>query len=441
MKLSKFQYEILTLAGPIIAGQLSHVIVSITDAIKVGHLGHKHLASSSLMISIISIPSFTMIGFCILISSLTATRRAQNKHEECASLLFNCGIVCTSIASFVVIIINLAFPLIYHFGQQTEIIEMGRGFFTWLSLSLIPYVIFLCIKQFYDGLEKTKVPMVLSIISIILNVAFNYIFIYGYFGIKGYGLEGSGIASFFARTITCLALITHLLFNREFIQYGIRKIKFSITEVKSFLKLALPSSWQYTSEVAAFSFLAILAGWFGPVQQASHQIAITVATFSYVIFVGFSTACSIKIAESFGHNNFEEIKKHGRESIQIALVIAFVFFIFLITFKYQIVLIFNNDQEVVLICNRLLILAALFQFSDCIQALGIGLLRGIQDIKIPTYYTTIAYWIIGLPIGYILAEYFKLEVYGIWLGFIVCLTSSALLLMYRFNYLLNRQLT
>ncbi|MEO6693159.1 MAG: MATE family efflux transporter, partial [Saprospiraceae bacterium] len=193
-----------------------------------------------------------------------------------------------------------------------------------------------------------------------------------------------------------------------------------------------PSSWQYTSEVAAFAALAILAGWYGAIQQAAHQIAITVAAFSYVIYVGLASASSIKIAESYGRKSYSEIRKHGVDSIKLALLMSSLMIIALILFRKEIALIFNSEPEVVKIASTLLIFGAIFQFSDSLQALGIGMLRGLQDIKIPTLYTTIAYWVIGIPAGYFLAEYYHLKVYGIWIGFIICLSASATLLIYRF---------
>ncbi|NOT37151.1 MAG: MATE family efflux transporter [Saprospiraceae bacterium] len=432
MTFTQNQKELLVLAWPIIMGQLSQMTINITDAIMVGRLGHVELASSSLMLSIISIPSFSIVGISYLIASLTATRRGQGKANQCASILYNCGTTTVLIALFISIILTILFPLIYKLGQQDIVINLGKEFFLWITWSIVPMVIFLSIKQFYDGLELTRIPMLLSTSSIFINIILNYILIYGCSNIKPMGLEGSGLASFITRTLICILLITHLLSNKLLLQYGIKNFKISWIEIKAFLKLALPTSWQYTSEVAAFSVLAIISGWYGSEQQASHQIAITIAAFTYVIFVGFSSASAIKIGEAYGKNNFQEIQNISKDAIKISFVMATTTLTILFITKYYIATLFNSNSEVIYITSNLLIFAAIFQYSDSLQALSVGMLRGIQDIRIPTLYTTISYWIIGLPAGYFLAEYFQWKVYGIWTGFILCLTISAVLLLYRF---------
>ncbi|MEP7196587.1 MAG: MATE family efflux transporter [Saprospiraceae bacterium] len=435
--ISQNQKDILYLALPIIIGQLSQMVISITDAIMVGQLGYLQLASSSLMISIISVPSFTCIGFTLLISSLVAAKRGQGQIEECGNILYNSGIVILTITLFLVILLTTCFPLINYFGQNQDVIDLGRNFFIWILWSLVPMIAFMSIKQFYDGLELTRIPMLISSVSIILNLFLNFVFIYGWFGFKAYGLEGSGIASFITRILMLCAIVIHAVNYKKLIEYGILHFNLKIKLMREFVKLALPSSWQFTSEVAAFAVLAIIAGWYGPIQQASHQIAITVAAFSYVIFVGLATAASIKIGESFGKKDFNQIRIHGLDSIKISLSLATLTIIILVLFRFEIAQIFNSDPMVVQISSTLLIYAAIFQFSDSLQALGVGMLRGVQDIRIPTLYTTISYWIVGIPIGYILADYFHLEVYGIWIGFIFCLSTSAILLIYRFSKISN----
>ncbi len=434
------QKKLLTLAFPIIVGQLSHMIISISDAIMVGRLGYLSLAAASLMISILSVPMFACLGFTYLISSLVAERRGRSHPSSCFDLLANATFTTILLCLAITILFTLGFKLIYLFGQDPQVIKEGKNFFLWILWSLVPMIVYICIKQYYDGLELTKVPMLVSGFAIFLNLLLNFIFIYGLFGFKAYGLEGSGIATFVTRMLMMFFLLIHMFQYKKLYYFGLGKFKLKFSKMKDFLKLALPSSWQYTSEVAAFAVLAILAGWYGPKQQAAHQIAITVASFSYVIFVGLSSASSIKIGESLGKNDYVEIKNHGKDAMKISLVFAFIMFLLLILFKNMIVSLFNTNEEVIQLSSTLLIFAAFFQFSDALQALGIGMLRGIQDVRIPTLYTTFAYWIIGIPSGFILAEYLHLKVFGIWTGFIICLSVSAFLLIWRFKRMVQNSL-
>ncbi|MFN8332428.1 MAG: MATE family efflux transporter [Saprospiraceae bacterium] len=304
--------------------------------------------------------------------------------------------------------------------------------FSWLIWSLVPMSGFICIKQFYDGIELTRIPMILSGFSVVLNLILNFILIYGWSSIPAFGLEGSGIASFISRTLMFFILTLQMSFNKKLKPFGLWQFTIKLASVRKFLRLALPSSRQHTSEVAAFSALAIIAVWFGPKQQAAHQIAITIAAFSYVIYVGLGTAASIRIGESFGRRDHQLILRNGKDSIALAISLAFFLFIILLFFRHTLVMGFNHDEEVLRIASHLLIYGAAFQFSDALQALGIGILRGLQDVRIPTVITTFSYWMIGIPAGYFFSTTLGMKTDGIWLGFVLCLTISAALLIRRF---------
>ncbi len=398
----------------------------------VGQLGYIPLASASLMISILSIPSFACLGLTYLISTLVAEHRGKGQPTACFNTAANATLSVISISFIIALIFQFSFPVLYHFGQDPLVVHSGEHFFSWLIWSLVPMSGFICIKQFYDGIELTRIPMILSGFSVVLNLILNFILIYGWSSIPAFGLEGSGIASFISRTLMFFILTLQMSFNKKLKPFGLWQFTIKLASVRKFLRLALPSSWQHTSEVAAFSALAIIAGWFGPKQQAAHQIAITIAAFSYVIYVGLGTAASIRIGESFGRRDHQLILRNGKDSIALAISLAFFLFIILLFFRHTLVMGFNHDEEVLRIASHLLIYGAAFQFSDALQALGIGILRGLQDVRIPTVITTFSYWMIGIPAGYFFSTTLGMKTDGIWLGFVLCLTISAALLIRRF---------
>lgn len=398
----------------------------------VGQLGYIPLASASLMISVLSIPSFACLGLTYLISTLVAEHRGQGQPSVCFNTAANATLSVISISLIIALIFQYSFPALYHMGQDPLVVRSGERFFSWLIWSLVPMSGFICIKQYYDGIEFTRIPMILSVLSVVLNLILNFILIYGWAWIPAYGLEGSGIASFISRTSMFIILVFHMSFNKKLIPFGLWQFTIKLSSIRQFLRLALPSSWQHTSEVAAFSALAIIAGWFGPKQQAAHQIAITIAAFSYVIYVGLGTAASIRIGESFGRQDHQLILRNGKDSIALALSLAFFIFITLLLFRHSLVSGFNHDEEVLRIASHLLIYGAAFQFSDALQALGIGILRGLQDVRIPTVITTFSYWMIGIPAGYFFSTLLGMKTDGIWLGFVLCLTVSASFLIRRF---------
>jgi len=201
----------------------------------------------------------------------------------------------------------------------------------------------------------------------------------------------------------------------------------------SISKIALPSSWQYASEVGAFVVLGIMVGWFGAKQQAAHQISIMIAAFTFMVSMGLSAAGSIKVGEAYGNKDIILARSMGKASLQLALVYGIICGILFISLNNWIPQLFSDDEQVIKIATSLLILGAVFQISDSCQAVGIGILRGMQDVKLPTIYTTICYWLIGIPSGYFLSYRLGMKANGIWIGFIICLTIVSLLLLWRFH--------
>ena len=228
-----------------------------------------------------------------------------------------------------------------------------------------------------------------------------------------------------------------MFFGKEFKQELRGSFHFFSRELKEFIQLGLPSSWQYTSEVAAFVVLGIMAGNFGAKQQAAHQIALSCATFTFMISMGISTAGSIKVGESIGSKNVLMAEQFGKLCFRFALYYGCLCGILFMIFHQTIPQLFNSEPEVIQYCSILFLIAALFQISDSMQAVGVGLLRGLQDTHKPTLYTSISYWLLGIPSGTVLAYLCGLEVYGLWLGFVICLSIMAILLYFRFKKMIQ----
>ncbi|MCH7516213.1 MAG: MATE family efflux transporter, partial [Bacteroidetes bacterium] len=203
--------------------------------------------------------------------------------------------------------------------------------------------------------------------------------------------------------------------------------------IKKILSLGLPSGIQYFFEVGAFAFAAIMIGWLGTEQLAAHQIAINLASISFMVVLGLSMAGGIRVGNAVGEKNIIGVRRAGFTTIFLALCVMAGSGIIFIIFRNILPAFYINDSTVISIASSLLIIAALFQLSDGVQAVGIGILRGLTDVKIPTAITFIAYWIIGLPIGYLLAFKLGWGVQGIWIGLLAGLTTSAILLTLRFN--------
>ena len=292
--LNKDQTQLLILALPIIFGNLSQMMLNIIDALMVGQLGYKELAASSLVNNILGIPFVACIGLTTAISPIIAEYRGNMNHSASGRFLNNAVFSVIVISVCIIFGILIFGNIIYGLRQDPEVASLGKPFLNWMTWSILPMIIYLSVKQFYDGLEQNRFPMIVSLGSIFLNTFLNYILVFGHWGFPAMGLEGSGIATFITRLIMVIVLLVHFYQFVPFKSYDIFNCKLSIMLIKKFLKISLPSSWQYTSEIGAFVILAIIVGWFGAIQQAAHHIAISIAAAAFMISMGLSTAGSIK---------------------------------------------------------------------------------------------------------------------------------------------------
>lgn len=307
-------------------------------------------------------------------------------------------------------------------------------------------LLFFWVKNIADGLQYTMAGMITTLITLVINVLFNYLLIFGKFGFPALGLNGAGYATIISRTIGFIIVLILLLRykNKPFsIQEVIAKFKHKarFRYYKQILNLGIPSGLQYFFEVAAFAFAAIMAGWLGAKELAAHQLAITIAAVTYMFVSGISSGASICVAESYGTSAYHKIRRFSFASLSLSVFLMVVFAIVFLIFNTELASMFSDDTEVIKIGAELLIIAAIFQLADGVQAVSVGLLRGIEDVKIPSIFTLLAYWVIAIPVGYFSGIRGELSINGIWIGLSLGLTVSAILLCIRFYRLLNTRIS
>ena len=248
------------------------------------------------------------------------------------------------------------------------------------------------------------------------------------------GLNGAGWASFIARIFIASSLIFYILYQKKFKKYvqEFWREKFNKETFRNLLSLGIPTGFQITFEVGAFVIAAIMAGWLGTNALAAHQIAINMAALAYMVSLGFASAATIRVGNQFGLKDFENLKNAGTSIYAVVGIFMLVTATTFILGRHFFPTLYINNGEVIAIASQLLVIAAMFQLSDGYQVVGLGLLRGIQDVKFPTWLTFVAYWIIGLPVGYYLAFHANLGINGIWYGLLLGLTIVALILLIRF---------
>jgi len=316
-----------------------------------------------------------------------------------------------------------------------EVLAQAKSYTKILGLGAIPVMLFQTYKQFIEGLSVMKPAMAITILANLINAFTNWTLIFGNLGFPALGLDGAGWATFSSRVFMAVTLMLYVMNKKYFKQYDVsfHFKNINIPVIKKILSLGLPSGIQYFFEIGAFTFAVIMIGWLGTDQLAAHQIAINLASISFMIVLGLSMAGGIRVGNAVGERNITRVRRSGFTAIFLALCVMTVSGLIFIIFRNYLPTLYIDNETVISIASSLLIIAALFQLSDGTQAVGIGILRGLTDVKIPTAITFLAYWVVGLPTGYLLAFNFGLDVQGVWIGLLAGLTTSAILLTLRFN--------
>lgn len=451
MKLSVYTREFkenIKLAYPIILGMLGHTLVGLVDNIMVGRLGATELAAVSLGNSFIFIGMSLGIGFSTAITPLIAEADGENSLVKGRSVFHHGLVLCTVLGLFLFGFIYLAKPLIAFMGQPQEVVEMAKPFLDIVAFSLIPLIIFQGYKQFADGKSETKYAMWANLLCNVVHLILNFILIYGFWIFPKLGILGAAIATVISRFIMLIFMHLVLRSKNKFKPYfeGFSLKAIGKTMSIKIINLGLPSAMQMFFEVALFTAAIWLCGKIGTTSQAANQIALSLASFTFMFVMGLSVACMIRVGNQKGMNDFVKLKIVARSLFLLALIIQGTFALLFVIFHKMLpplfieesqVLNLAQNAEVIAIASNLIIIAAIFQLSDGVQVVVLGALRGLQDVKIPMYITFIAYWIIGFPISIYLGLYTNLKAIGIWIGLLCGLTVAAILLYFRFNYLLK----
>jgi len=427
----------LKLAIPVVISQLGHTLVQTSDTIIVGHFaGTISLAAVSLATSIFTVPMIIGIGISYGSTPLIAQHNGRGEKAECGQLLSNSLFInlITGVILFGLVCLGSIYFL-DDLHQTPEVLVKAKPFLMLLGLSVIPMLVFNTFKQFAEGLGFTKQAMMISIWGNVMNICLGIIFVKGLFGIRPMGIMGAGYSTLIDRCVMSIVMGFYVFRSKNFKRYLKDFSLKNISRARSLgiLKIGAPVALQYAFEISAFSAAAVLVGTIGVLPQAAHQVAINLASMTYMMSSGVSAAAAIKSGNYFGVKDHGGLKLSANASYHIVLIfMAFTAIVF--TFGNNLLpWIYTSDKNVISIAAQLLILAAIFQLFDGAQVVGLGILRGMSDVNIPTLVTFLAYWIVGLPFGYYWGIYQGHGVSGIWYGLVLGLMVSAILLYIRFK--------
>lgn len=436
----RFKKELKTtikLAVPIIIAQLGVVLMGVTDNVMVGRLlGKVPLGASGIANSIAFLISSLAVGGMSVVAPMVSKYYAE-KDPKGIKELYVSTMWVTGIFSVVLTAMGYVAYANFKWFQQPDIInQTSPAFLLILILSNIPLYYFISLKQFSDGLSQAKVAMMITTFGLGFNIVVNYLLITGTTWWAPMGLLGAAYATFLTRLLMAVLLFAYFKYSKSFSHY-FSNLSFIFNKdlVSEILKRSIPGGSQFFFEIAAFSFAVIMMGWISETALAAHQIAINIASTTYMMATGISFAGGIRVGEAWGQRSPKGIRTAGYASYFLVLAFMGISMILILLFDNELLGFYIDDHEVIAAAVPLLAIAAFFQLSDGFQVVGLGVLRGLSDIKIPTIITFVAYWCVALPLGYFLGFKFGFKAQGIWWGLLVGLSLSGVFLYARFNNL------
>ena len=443
----KEQYkQNLRLALPVVLTQLGQILTQFADNLMVGRYGGDDpmpLAAVSFGGAVFFILFITSIGIALGMTPLIGELYAQGNRERSSHLLQN-GILFYGALGIAMTAFQYAIiPLMYHLGQPVEVVDAAIPYYKMLVWSMPFVMLFFAFKQFLEGVGNTKVEMVVTIIANLANVGFNWVFIYGRYGLPEMGAVGAGLGTLLSRIIAPILMIGYFYARREYRDYLERFAlrNYSWKEVGQLTRMGLPIALQMFLESSAFAGTGIMMGWFGDGAKTAigaNQIATTIANCAFMIVMSIGAATTIRVSHCYGARNLGEMTMAAKASYHLVLAWnAFAAVVFL-SLRHVIPTLFTSNAEVIRIASQLLAFAALYQLSDGIQNVSVGILRGIQDVRIIMPIALISYWLLNLPVGYLVGFTLGMGPAGLYIGFTFGLSTAALLMILRIRRSIRR---
>ncbi len=428
------------LGAPIITGQLAQMSMGFVDTIMAGNLSPNDLAAVAIGSSFVN-PIFVFsIGLLMALNPIVAQHMGARRIDEIGRTVRHAlylAVVLAAISFMLIRQLDWAMQLL---GIEPAVQELSTGYMRAMSWGFLPIISYLVLRFFNEGLSVTKPTMWFALLGLVFNIIGNYVFMYGKLGFPKMGAVGTGWASALVAWIMFLGMLIFTLTNKPYKRFEL----FSTVKkpdwkyIKEILSVGVPNGMSAFMEVSMFAMVALFMGMLGTTIVAGHQIAINIGSIIFMIPLGFSSAISVRVGTYIGKNDRENARLAGYAGIFLCVLIAIVMATVLVTIPELLVSIYTSDTQVIEIAVALLFMAAIFQVSDGLQVSGAGALRGLKDTTIPMIVNFIAYWVIGLPLGYLIGIYWNFGPSGLWVGLIAGLTVAAILHNVRFYQLIYR---
>jgi MATE family multidrug resistance protein len=424
----------LLLAIPITIGQVSQMLMGITDSVMIGRTGTVPLAASSFGVGVSNVFFIVGVGLLTPVAVFASRSRGEGRHDEAGEFLrHGLFLALASGAAEVALILLLSLHLGW-FRQPPEVLAALNPFFILLGLSLVPALAYLALRQFAESMGRPWVPVLVVLGGVALNAFLNWIFIYGHLGVPRLGLTGAGISTLTSRILGTAMIFIWLRRDPAMRAAWPRRwlAPISAGRMRRMLGVGLPASGSLLFESGAFGGATVMMGWLGATYLASHQIALSCAALTFMFPLGLSMAVGMRMSAAMGSGGHSRLRPIWASGIAMGAAQAAAVTVLFIFYGRAISSFFISDPAVIATAMRLLVVAAVFQVFDGGQVISSAALRGLTDVRVPAAITFVAYWIIALPAGYLLGVRGTYGPEGIWSGLAAGLAVAAVMLGMRF---------
>ena len=410
-------------------GQIGTVLVSFADTFMIGHYGVRELAAASFVNNLTMILVLAGLGFSLGLTPLVSDAESKGDRRGVGALL-KAGLKLSSLfAAAMAAILTILYLNLGRMGQPEELLPLIRSYYIVVAISILATYFFNTFKQFTDGTMRPTVSMIIIITSNLLNIAGNYVLIYGKCGFSELGLLGAGISTLFARIFTVAAMAAYFFLDRRLAKYreGFRAAGGDKGAMSRIARLGAPISGQMAMETASFSVIVIIVGWLGTTALAAHQVMTTISQICYMMYIAVGSGAAILISSLNGQGLTKEVNMTARTAYAMTLALTVVCSGIVLAAIRPLSALFTDSPEVISLAVTLVLPFILYQFGDGMQICFSNCLRGIQQVKpiLPIAFT--AYLLVSIPCSYLFGFVLDFGLKGIWFGYPISLTLAGIL--------------
>jgi len=422
------------LAAPIVGGQVAITGLTFVDTVMAGRLSAIDLAAVAVGASVWAAVSLAVLGVLLAVPPFVAELDGAGRHEEVGPFARQALWLGLALSAVAVALVVSARPLLVAFDVRPEMIPLATGYLRALSWGIPFWVVYLVARFTTEGLGLTRPILYFGLLGLPVDVFANWVLMYGRLGFPRLGAVGCGHATAVVWLAQCVAMLVYLARRRRYRPLGLfaRLERPRAATLGEILRVGLPSGGSLFVEVSMFATAALLLASLGPAVVAAHQVAINFAALTFMVPLGISLGIAVRVGHAVGRRDPAAARFSAFVGCGLALACQIVTAVVMVTLPRRIARVYTSETEVVAIAASLLLLAALFQLSDGVQVSAAGALRGLKDTRVPMGIVVVAYWLVGLPLGYLLTFRSGLGARGMWVGMIAGLTVAAVLLAARF---------